>query len=45
VDNYFVCYVIGSGIVTVTDVLYGARMFMGYYKRGILNMSDREKKE
>ena len=24
VDNYLVCYVIDSGIVTVTDVLYGA---------------------
>lgn len=24
VDNYVVCYVIDSGIVTVTDVLYGA---------------------
>jgi hypothetical protein len=24
VDNYVVCYVIDSGVVTVTDVLYGA---------------------
>ena len=24
VDNYAVCYVIDSGVVTVTDVLYGA---------------------
>ena len=24
VDNYEVCYVIDSGVVTVTDVLYGA---------------------
>lgn len=24
VDNYLVCYVINSGVVTVTDVLYGA---------------------
>ena len=24
VDNYVVCYVIDSGVVTVTNVLYGA---------------------
>ena len=24
VDNYLVCYIVDSGIVTVTDVLYGA---------------------
>ena len=24
VDNYLVCYVIDPGVVTVTDVLYGA---------------------
>jgi len=24
VDNYLVCYVVDSGVVTVTDVLYGA---------------------
>lgn len=24
VDNYLVCYVIDTGVVTVTDVLYGA---------------------
>ena len=24
VDNYIVCYIVDPGIVTVTDVLYGA---------------------
>ena len=24
IDNYIVCYVIDPGVVTVTDVLYGA---------------------
>jgi len=24
VDNYLVCYIVDSGVVTVTDVLYGA---------------------